>query len=161
MKTQLACLCCLIGLTLPSHGEEVSVSHVGSEPTKIASRDNFTGWVLIDASFRHGTLTPIGGAIVTFEPGARTFWHSHPAGQTLIVLSGSGLVQEWGHAAKLTKPGDVVWIPPNVKHWHGASAANSMSHIALSQSVDGKTVTWIEPVTDEHYQTSNKDNRGF
>lgn len=161
MKTQLACLCCLIGLTLPSHGEEVSVSHVGSEPTKIASRDNFTGRVLIDASFRHGTLTPIGGAIITFEPGARTFWHSHPAGQTLIVLSGLGLVQEWGHTAKTIKTGDVVWIPPNVKHWHGASSSNSMSHIALSQSVDGKTVTWMEPVTDEHYQTSNKDNRGF
>lgn len=161
MKTQLAYLCCLIGLISPTHGEEISISHSGSESTKFASSENFTGRALIDASFRHGTLTPVGGAIVTFEPGARTFWHNHPAGQTLIVLSGSGLVQEWGNAAKNIKPGDVVWIPLNVKHWHGASSSNSMSHIAVSQSVDGKTVSWMEPVTDEQYQTSNKDNRGF
>jgi len=89
---------------------------------------------------------------VTFEPGARTAWHTHPLGQTLIVTAGSGRVRQWGGAIQGIKQGDVVWIPPNVKHWHGATATERMTHVAIQERLDGKNVTWLEQVTADQYE---------
>lgn len=106
----------------------------------------------IDAPFQTDAPARVGGATVTFEPGARTAWHTHPLGQTLIVTAGAGRVQEWGKPAQEIRPGDIVWIPPGVKHWHGANATVAMSHIAIAEAVDGSPVTWLEQVSDAQYQ---------
>lgn len=105
----------------------------------------------MDDRFSGTAPARIGGATVTFEPGARTAWHSHPLGQTLIVTAGVGRVQQWGGPVQEIRPGDTVWIPPGVKHWHGASTTVGMSHIAFSEALDGKTVEWMEKVTDDQY----------
>ena len=109
----------------------------------------FTGSVRVDSRFQAAAPARIGGGTVTFEPGSRTAWHTHPLGQTLIVTAGLGEVQKWGEAIQSIRPGDTVWIPPGVKHWHGASATVGMSHVAISESLDGKSVEWLEKVTDE------------
>lgn len=116
--------------------------------------DWFTGAVRIDPLFQKQDATRAPGALVTFEPEARTAWHTHPAGQTLIVQSGLGLVQREGGPVEEIRPGDVVWFEPNEKHWHGASANKAMSHIAIQEEVDGKAVDWLEHVTDEQYNSS-------
>lgn len=113
--------------------------------------DWFTGSVRLDPLFPKKDATRAAGALVTFEPGARTAWHTHPAGQTLIVQSGLGWVQKEGGPIEEICPGDVVWFEPNEKHWHGASPSKAMSHIAIQEEVDGKAVTWMEKVTDEQY----------
>lgn len=113
--------------------------------------DWFTGEVRIDPLFGKKEATKGAGALVTFEAGARTAWHTHPAGQTLIVESGLGWVQREGGPIEEIKPGDVVYFEPNEKHWHGASATKAMSHIAIQEEVDGEVVTWMEKVTDEQY----------
>lgn len=128
----------------------ITVTHPGSQPSTTGPAENFTGTVRVDSRFQGTTPARIGGAIVTFEPGARTAWHSHPLGQTLIVTLGVGLVQEWGGPVQEIGPGDIIWIPPGVKHWHGASPTNGMSHIAFSESLDGKSVEWMEKVTCLH-----------
>ncbi|MDF0544277.1 cupin domain-containing protein [Sphingobium sp. H39-3-25] len=129
----------------------MTVTHPGSQPSAVGPSENFTGSVRVDSRFQRIAPARVGGGIVTFEPGARTAWHSHPLGQTLIVTAGSGLVQHWGGSAQEIKPGDVVWIPPGTKHWHGASPENGMSHIAVSETLNGKSVEWMEKVTDEQY----------
>ena len=106
---------------------------------------------MIDPLFDASEHTHCGGALVTFEPGARTAWHTHPAGQTLIVTSGTGWVQEWGGERRQIQPGDVVWIPPNVKHWHGGTATNRMSHIAITNALNGRVVEWLEQVSEAQY----------
>ena len=112
----------------------------------------FTGSVRIDPLFQNKEdITKAGGALVTFEPGARTAWHTHPAGQTLIIQSGSGLVQREGGPIEEVNPGDVVWFEPNEKHWHGASPEKAMSHIAIQEEKNGKAVDWLEKVSDEQY----------
>jgi quercetin dioxygenase-like cupin family protein len=116
------------------------------------SSDWFTGSVRIDALFQKRAATKAAAALVTFEPGARTAWHTHPAGQTLIIISGLGLVQREGGAIVQIGPGDVVWFDVNEKHWHGASPNKAMSHIAIQEEVDGKVVEWMEKVSDEQYQ---------
>jgi len=108
--------------------------------------------VRIDSPFKGSNPARVGGGIVTFEPGARTAWHTHPLGQTLIVTAGAGLIQQWGGPIQEMKQGDVVWIPPGVKHWHGATANESMTHIAIAENLDGKTVEWMENVSDEQYR---------
>ena len=113
--------------------------------------DWFTGDVRIDPLFQKQESTKAAGALVTFEPGARTAWHTHPAGQTLIVQSGLGWVQREGGPIEEIRPGDVVWFAPNEKHWHGASPQKAMSHIAIQEEKDGSAVTWMEKVTDEQY----------
>ncbi|SAH29884.1 cupin [Enterobacter hormaechei] len=105
----------------------------------------------IDAPFQATEPAKVGGATVTFEPGARTAWHTHPLGQTLIVTQGRGWLQEWGKEAEPLNQGDIAWIPPGVKHWHGASAQTAMTHIAIAEAVDGSPVAWLEKVTDEQY----------
>jgi quercetin dioxygenase-like cupin family protein len=130
----------------------ITVTRSGSQPSAAGPAENFTGSVRVDSRFQGSAPARIGGGIVTFEPGARTAWHTHPLGQTLIVTAGIGLVQAWEGPVQEIRPGDVVWIPPGVKHWHGATATNGMSHIAVSESLGGKSVEWLEKVSDEQYR---------
>jgi len=123
----------------------------GSRPTRRASSDWFTGTVWQDPINTPPAPARVNSARVAFEPGARTAWHTHPLGQTLFVISGVGRVQSKGGPVREIRPGDTVWIPPNEKHWHGASPANGMVHIAMHESLDGTHVTWMEQVTDEEY----------
>lgn len=111
----------------------------------------FTGSVRIDAHFQAPAPARVGGATVTFAPGARTAWHSHPLGQTLLVVAGVGFVQQWGQPVQTIRPGDLVWIPPNTKHWHGATATSTMAHIAIAEALEGKAVEWMEQVCLEEY----------
>lgn len=140
-------------LAMPAYANsEVVVTRTGSQPSAAGSAENFTGSVRVDDRFKGSEPARISGATVTFEPGARTAWHTHPLGQTLIVTAGVGLVQEWGGPVQEIRPGDIAWIPPGVKHWHGASGTVGMSHIAFSEALDGKTVEWMEKVSDEQYR---------
>jgi quercetin dioxygenase-like cupin family protein len=124
----------------------------GSQPSGKANPEWFTGNVRLDPLFDAPEPARVVSVHVTFEPGARTAWHTHPLGQTLIVTSGSGLAQRWGGPIEQIRPGDVVWFPPGEKHWHGASPATAMSHIAIQEKLDGKTADWMEKVSDEQYQ---------
>ena len=123
----------------------------GSRPSARGPEANFTGYVRVDPQFAAPGQTPLSAGHVTFEPGARSAWHTHPAGQLLIVTSGQGWVQEWNGEKRDIRPGDVIWTPPGVKHWHGASADNGVGHYAIQESVDGKNVDWMEKVSDEQY----------
>lgn len=123
----------------------------GSLPSVRGPEAWFTGAVRIDAPFQATEPASVGGATVTFEPGARTAWHTHPLGQTLIVTQGRGWLQAWGEEAEILNKGDIAWIPPGVKHWHGASAQTAMTHLAIAEAVNGSPVTWLEKVTDEQY----------
>jgi len=129
----------------------MNITRAGSQPSGKGPADWFTGTVRIDPLFTAPTPARVAGAAVTFEPGARTAWHTHPLGQTLVVLSGLGRVQREGGPVEEIRPGDVVWIPPNERHWHGASPATAMSHIAIQEALDGKAVDWMEHVSDEQY----------
>ncbi|OYR32405.1 (R)-mandelonitrile lyase [Brucella lupini] len=131
---------------------EITVLRTGAQPSRAGSPDNFTGSVRVDDPFKGSGEARISGATVTFEPGARTAWHAHPLGQTLIVKTGVGRVQIWDGPAQEIRPGDIVWIPAGVKHWHGASPTVGMSHIAFSEALDGKTVDWLEQVSEEQYR---------
>ena len=123
----------------------------GSRPTRRAPKENFTGTVLQDPINMAPAPARLNASRVSFDPGARTAWHTHPLGQTLYVISGIGRVQAKGGPIREIRPGDVVWIPPNEKHWHGASPNNSMTHIAMQEALDGVYSTWMEHVTDEEY----------
>jgi len=129
----------------------IEIKPNGSRPSAKGPAHNFTGSVVIDPLFDASAHTHATGGFVTFEPGARTAWHTHPAGQTLIVTTGTGWVQESGGERRQIQPGDVIWIPPNVKHWHGATTTNRMSHIAITNMVDGSNVDWLEQVSDVEY----------
>ena len=133
------------------NSQRIEIKPNGSRPSAKGPAQNFTGNVIIDPLFDASEHTQCGGALVTFEPGARTAWHTHPAGQTLIVTSGTGWVQEWGGERRQIQPGDVVWIPPNVKHWHGATATTGMSHIAITNALHGRLVEWLEQVSQAQY----------
>ncbi|UYW74810.1 cupin domain-containing protein [Pseudocitrobacter faecalis] len=124
----------------------------GSLPSVKGPDSWFTGTVRIDAPFQAEAPAKVGGATVTFEPGARTAWHTHPLGQTLIVTQGRGWLQEWGKALEVLNQGDIAWIPPEVKHWHGACAETAMTHIAIAEAENGSPVTWLEQVTEEQYK---------
>src|SRR6476646_2496018 len=123
----------------------------GSRPSVKGPGEYFTGNVRVDPLFNAPDPSRTSGAYVTFEPCSRSNWHTHPLGQTLIVMSGCGLVQSWGGPVKLIRPGDVVWCPPDEKHWHGALRDTAMTHIAIQEAIDGKVVDWLEPVTDAQY----------
>jgi quercetin dioxygenase-like cupin family protein len=129
----------------------MEIARADSQPFTKGPADWFTGTVRIDPLFQAKAPARVGGAAVTFEPGARTAWHTHPLGQTLIVTAGSGRAQRWGGAIEEIRPGDVVWFPPGEKHWHGASATTAMTHIAVQEQLDGKAVEWLEHVTDAQY----------
>src|SRR3954463_10208469 len=128
------------------------IKRVGSQASGKGPADWFTGTVRVDPLFQTSDPARVGGASVTFEPGARTAWHTHPLGQTLIVTAGSGRVQREGGPIEHIHPGDVVWFPPGEKHWHGASATTAMTHIAIQELLDGKVVDWLEKVSDEQYR---------
>lgn len=126
----------------------------GSRPTRRAPSDSFTGTVWQDPIIETPAPAILRSGLVRFEPGARTNWHTHPLGQTLFVLSGTGRVQTWGGPVREIKAGDVVWIPPEEKHWHGAGPNSFMEHVAMQEAKDGKHITWMEPVTDEQYKAA-------
>src|SRR3954471_9495924 len=134
----------------PAEAQKMEVSPNGSRPTAAAPAEYFTGSVFLEPLFAAKDSMSATGGSVMFAPGARSAWHTHPAGQLLIVTSGTGWVQEEGGPKREIKPGDVIWTPPGVKHWHGATATTSMSHIAITGMPGGKNVEWLEPVTDEH-----------
>lgn len=130
----------------------MEVKRVGSQASTKGPPDWFTGTVRIDPLFRAPDPARMACASVTFEPGARTAWHTHPLGQTLIVTSGFGWVQHWGGPIEEVCPGDVVWFAPNEKHWHGATPTTAMTHIAIQEALNGKVVDWMEKVSDEQYR---------
>lgn len=127
------------------------ITRAGQQAPVYGPADYFTGRARVDPLFAPNEAIAASGAYVTFEPGARSAWHTHPAGQRLVVTSGIGLTQEWGKPVQVIREGDVVWCPPEVKHWHGAAANSAMTHLAVGRSIDGKSVTWMEKVTDEQY----------
>ena len=131
--------------------ETIRITRGGSRPPRPGPADHFTGSVRVDSSFQADAPARVSGARVGFDPGARTAWHTHPLGQTLIVTTGIGRVQRWGDPADEIRQGDVVWIPPGQKHWHGAAPNSSMVHIAIAEQLDGKTVEWMEQVSDAQY----------
>lgn len=130
----------------------MKITRSGSLPSQKGPENYFTGTVRIDAPFSGSDNARVGGATVTFEPGARTAWHTHPLGQTLIITQGRGWLQEWGGEIQEMYPGDIVWIPEGVKHWHGASPQTAMTHIAIAESLNGSPVEWLEKVSDEQYK---------
>ncbi|MBV2186389.1 MAG: cupin domain-containing protein [Rhizobium sp.] len=129
----------------------MDIKRAGSRPSARAPADWFTGMVRMDPLFQAEAPARANGVCVTFEPGARTAWHTHPLGQTLIVTAGLGLVQREGGPVEEIRPGDVVWFAPGEKHWHGASPTVAMTHIAIHEALDGKTVDWLEQVSDAQY----------
>src|SRR4051812_42838095 len=137
--------------TAPASAESTQISPNGSRPSAKGAAQYFTGSVIVDPLYSANESTSSSGGLVAFEPGARSGWHTHPGGQFLIVTSGTGWVQEEGGQKREIKPGDVIWTPPGVKHWHGATAANAMTHIAITNVVGGKNVDWMEKVSDEQY----------
>jgi quercetin dioxygenase-like cupin family protein len=138
----------------PSQQEEVpmEIQRIGSQPSAKGPADWFTGTVRIDPLFPPKAPARAAGNTVTFEPGARTAWHTHPLGQTLIITSGCGRVQREGGPVEEVHPGDVIWFPPGEKHWHGATPMTAMTHIAIQEGLDGKMVDWLEHVSDEQYR---------
>ena len=133
----------------------MEIKRIGLQASNKGPADWFTGTVRIDPLFQPTTPARTAGAAVTFEPGARTAWHTHPLGQTLIVTAGCGRAQREDGPIEEIRPGDVVWFPPGEKHWHGAAPTTAMTHFAIQEMLDGKAVDWMEKVSDEQYQTGN------
>lgn len=139
--------------------QSVVVTRLGSAPAVKASEEYFTGTAYVDSRFKAEAPARIAGGTVVFEPRAHTAWHSHPLGQTLIVTEGVGWVQNWGGPIQEIRVGDIVRIPPGVKHWHGASPTFGMTHIAITEVLDGKTVEWMEKVSDQQYNNGNPPSK--
>ncbi|MEZ1624890.1 (R)-mandelonitrile lyase [Pseudomonas aeruginosa] len=135
----------------PAAAPAQQITHAGEQASTFGSAEYFTGRVRVDPLFTANESINAYGSYVSFEPGARSAWHTHPAGQRLVVTSGIGLTQEWGKPVQAIRQGDVVWCPPGVKHWHGAAPNSAMTHLAVGSTVNGKSVTWMEKVTDEQY----------
>jgi quercetin dioxygenase-like cupin family protein len=129
----------------------MEIKRIGAQASGKGPAEWFTGNVRIDPLFEAPEPARVRGASVTFEPGARTAWHTHPLGQRVVVTAGSGLAQRWGGPMEQIRPGDVVWFPPGEKHWHGASPTTAMTHIAIQEALAGKAVEWLENVSDEQY----------
>lgn len=129
----------------------MDINRSGSQPSGKGPAEYFTGAVRVDPLFRASDPARVVGASVTFEPSARTAWHTHPLGQTLVVTAGCGLAQCWGGPIEEIRPGDVISFSPGEKHWHGATATTAMTHTAIQEQLDGKTVNWMEKVSDEQY----------
>lgn len=152
MKMLLATAALASATALPAQAQSIEITASGSNPTRAAAPSQFTGQVLIDALTTKSSVAFAGSGLVSFAPGARTAWHTHPAGQWLYVTVGHGRVQAEEQPAHDIKAGDAVWIPAGVKHWHGASEKNGMSHIAITPYLDGKNVEWMEQVSDADYR---------
>ena len=138
----------------------IKVTRSGKRSPTPAPAEHFTGSVSVDRFLIESAPSHTSGASVTFEPGARTAWHSHPLGQTLIVTAGAGWVQQWGGQVQEIREGDIVWIPPGVKHWHGATASTSMTHVGIQEGLDGKAVQWMEQVSDQQYRNPQSTSEG-
>jgi quercetin dioxygenase-like cupin family protein len=134
----------------------MEIKRSGSRPSDQGKAEYFTGAVRVEPLFEAPEPARVRGASVTFELGARTAWHTHPLGQTLLVTAGSGLAQRWGGPIEEIRPGDVIWFAPGEKHWHGASPTTAMTHIAIQEQLDGKAVDWMEKVSDEQYQAGSR-----
>ena len=132
----------------------MTIQRIGSQASQKAPAEHFTGTVRIDPLFQSSPPARAAGAYVTFEPCSRSDWHTHPLGQTLIVTAGCGLHQRWGGPIEEIRPGDVVTVEPNEKHWHGAAPTTAMTHIAIQEELNGKVVEWMEKVTDEQYRAT-------
>jgi quercetin dioxygenase-like cupin family protein len=130
----------------------MEIKRCGSQLSRKGPAEYFTGTVRVDPLFEASEPARVVGASVTFEPGARTAWHTHPLGQTLIVTSGCGRAQRWDGPIEEIRPGDVIWFAPGERHWHGAAPGTAMTHLAIQEMLDGKTVDWMEQVSDEQYQ---------
>lgn len=156
ISTLLAVLLTAPVLALGADGAAptMTVTRAGSQAATNGPATNFTGAVRVDPLFAANPALPVSSAYVTFEAGARSAWHTHPLGQMLVVTAGAGRVQSWGGPVFDVKPGDVVWTPAGVKHWHGAAANTPMTHMAIQQSAAGKAVTWLEQVSDEQYKAT-------
>jgi quercetin dioxygenase-like cupin family protein len=150
-----------IGQSIDRRRKSMEIKRNGSQPSAKGPADWFTGTVRIDPLFQAHNPARVGGASVTFEPEARTAWHTHPLGQTLIVTAGRGWVQREGDTAQEIHPGDVVWFSPGEKHWHGAGQNTAMTHIAIAESLDGKVVEWMEHVSDEQYRATSAGFKGY
>lgn len=144
---------CVAGAAEPSAAAIAGqqISRAGSRPSALGPEATFTGRVRVEQVWPASSQITASGAYVTFEPGARSAWHTHPAGQQLVVVSGVGRTQEWGKPIQELRAGDVVWCPPGVKHWHGASPMATMTHLAVTGMLNGKNVEWMEKVSDEQY----------
>jgi quercetin dioxygenase-like cupin family protein len=134
-----------------ANAADQEITRAGSQPSSVGPFDYFTGRVRVDPVWPANDDINASGALVTFEPGARSAWHTHPKGQRLVVMSGVGLTQESGKPVQVIRPGDVVWCPPGIKHWHGAAPTTAMTHLAVSGTVDGTNVNWMEKVSDDQY----------
>lgn len=141
----------LAGMALNA-GAEQTVTKAGTVAAAVGPAEYFTGRVRVDMLAPANADINASSAYVTFEPGARSAWHTHPKGQYLVVTAGAGLTQEWGKPVQQLRPGDVVWCPPGVKHWHGAAPTTAMTHLAVTGTANGKNVEWMEKVSDEQYQ---------
>ncbi len=155
MRSFTAGVCALL-FAGPSFAEtanapDMTIARAGSQASANGPARNFSGAVRVDPLFAPHAPSAASGAYVTFEPGARSAWHTHPAGQVLIVTAGVGRVQRWGGPVQEIRPGDVVWTPPGVKHWHGAAPTTALTHLAITDTVGGKNVEWMEKVSDEQY----------
>ncbi|KRB49485.1 cupin domain-containing protein [Phenylobacterium sp. Root700] len=150
MRTIAAPVACIVlaASAASAQAMPITIDRSKSEPP-VAGAPNFTGAVSVSSRFQRQGPARVGGGVVRFERGARTAWHTHPLGQTLFVTTGVGQVQKWGGPVEEIRPGDVVWIPPGVKHWHGATPWSGMTHIAVSETLDGRSVVWMEAVSDE------------
>lgn len=151
LASPLAALSLLAGGEVVQDPDRIAILRAASQAPMAGSSDYFTGAVSVDSRFQRDAPARIGGALVSFKSGARTAWHDHPLGQTLFVTEGLGRVQMWGGEAQDIRPGDIVWIPGGVKHWHGASPTSGMSHLAIAEALDGVAVNWMEPVSDADY----------
>lgn len=150
----------MIASSAAQDSQAISIARSGSQPPRQGLDGNFTGPVRVDPLFPARETTRTSGSYVTFQPGARTLWHTHPRGQTLVITAGVGRVQHWGGPAEEIRAGDVVWIPPGVKHWHGAAPGSAMTHIAITEHLDGKVVDWMEKVSDEQYSAAGSGLAG-
>jgi quercetin dioxygenase-like cupin family protein len=146
-----ACMAIPFAGTAEPRSTAQTITRTGTQPPTSGSADHFTGQVRVEPLFPANDAIRASGAYVTFQPGAHSTWHTHPAGQRLVVTSGVGLVQEWGKPMQEIHPGDVVVCPPGVKHWHGAAPTSAMTHLAITGAVDGKSVDWMEKVSDAPY----------
>lgn len=146
---------CTAVLAAQVPGEKaMSIVRNGEQPSIMGAPGNFVGNARIDSLIAPRAPSTVSAGAVTFQPGARSVWHTHPLGQTLVVTAGTGWIQQESGEKQVIKPGDVIWTPPGVKHWHGATATTGMTHIAIQESRDGKNVEWLEPVTDVQYEAS-------
>ncbi|MCC2955259.1 cupin domain-containing protein [Massilia sp. IC2-477] len=140
-----------LGLGASALAQDMVITRAGSQASSKGPAENFSGSVRVDPLFAPAGPSPTSGAYVSFEPEARSAWHTHPAGQVLVVTAGVGRIQQWGGQVETIRAGDVVWTPPGVKHWHGAQPGTALTHIAIQNAVEGRNVVWMEKVTDAQY----------